>query len=1027
MLVLTVVAALGICLISACGGTKYAVTWDVSEHATVTVTGFKNLPSEVEEETSLSFIVTPETGYEVSSVSVNGRSVTADKNGNYNAVVKAEMTIKVETVEKVSKVSVKTNPTNLTYYAGQELDPAGMVVEVEYGNGRKANETDYTVSYKNGAAFALGDTSFTVKFKGVESAPVNLAAAVEVKIEIDPVGGTVSNEYVSALQANTELHNVAVAENGVVSFTYSALTANVTLPTAEQWSKGIEDDYTFVSWGGATEVSKDNADSVSYKVQYKANLLQLDKIEYVNKTVGEEVVSYLVITGKFKAAKTAYLYLYEGNDKVELVGDTIGDENTERGDDFALEFDLRKLVEKNYVGKWMDIKFCASEGEFTETMEINLEDYPEDFVNLNQVLINGDYSYGFQTYENTLKAVYANYYKNEYTLTASLNEEGDPILTINGTVYEKWAGKSVCIDLTDCGLEDAVKYGVIGEDGTYSVEFNLKTVNLTTNGYSHFSIVESAENPTVLLKDGDGNLLNAGLITDGLETVNMGLIENRYAVRVPNAKETAVYYVGQGKWGGIVIWGVNEAIATTDVTLKTKDDKPMLAINGTYKNTFTADEVMEYIKTTYTYADLQNNADQGSGSTNTDWGSPTELSWGKAAEGDNPAVPATMFVEAADGKWTVYLDLSARVNTIGEVLFSHFGNTSTNLECAKIDKNARITATVGEGEGATQVMYALDDFTVWGGHVVSIKVRTPIDFVKTTTKVELESAEGKAYLVISGTYTGKAEDGIEEMTIDLNTKKNDVNSMTSWAEKKFSKDLNNAVLTLADNKWSVKIDLTSLDIYNGNNIVHFLGEDLDLTHYADVVNAANTVTAGVREFKLETQNHWERDFVVIVASTTVDYSEAAIAGTGADIEVSGNKVLLKISGTYDKDKVTAANIIAGMEQNVVHYFDLQQNPQADHGNWEGSWNSYYDLMVVSCVAEDGTFTIAYDVTDMGIYAYTMHLNKKSDGGAADYKITEKVDKTVTLGGKKYQLINFPGSDKPEEYYGCVGLKITDAE
>ena len=57
----------------------------------------------------------------------------------------------------------------------------------------------------------------------------------------------------------------------------------------------------------------------------------------------------------------------------------------------------------------------------------------------------------------------------------------------------------------------------------------------------------------------------------------------------------------------------------------------------------------------------------------------------------------------------------------------------------------------------------------------------------------------------------------------------------------------------------------------------------------------------------------------------------------------------------------------------------------------------------------------------------MHLNKKSDGGAADYKITEKVDKTVTLGGKKYQLINFPGSDKPEEYYGCVGLKITDAE
>lgn len=1009
VLVLAIVAALGMCLISACGGTKYAVTWDVSEHATVTVTGFKNLPSEVEEETSLSFIVTPETGYEVSSVSVNGRSVTADKNGNYNAVVKAEMTIKVETVEKVSKVSVKTNPTNLTYYAGQELDPAGMVVEVEYGNGRKANETGYTVSYKNGAAFALGDTSFTVKFKGVESAPVNLAAAVEVKIEIDPVGGTVSNEYVSALQANTELHNVAVAENGVVSFTYSALTANVTLPTAEQWSKGIEDDYKFVSWGGATEVSKDNADSISYKVQYKANLLQLDKIEYVNKTVGEEVVSYLVITGKFKAAKTAYLYLYEGNDKVELVGDTIGDENTERGDDFALEFDLRKLVEKNYVGKWMDIKFCASEGEFTETMEINLEDYPEDFVNLDQVLINGDYSYGFQTYENTLKAVYSNYYKNEYTLTASLNDDGDPILTINGTVYEKWAGKSVCIDLTDCGLEDAVKYGVIGEDGTYSVEFNLKTVNLTTNGYSHFSIVESAENPTVLLKDGDGNLLNAGLITDGLETVNMGLIENKYAVRVPNAKETAVYYVGQGKWGGIVIWGVNEAIATTDVTLKTKDDKPMLAINGTYKDTFTADEVIEYIKQHYAYADLQNNADKGSGSTNEDWGTPTELSWGKAAEGETPAVPATMFVEAADGKWTVYLDLSARVNTIGEVLFSHFGNTSTNLECAKIDKNARITATVGEGEAATQVMYALDDFTAWGGHVVSIKVRTPIDFVKVYTGVKLESADGKAYLVVSGTYTGKAEDGIDELTVDLNTKKNDIAKLDEWTEKKFSQDLKNAQVTVADGIWSIKIDLTSLNLFSGNNVVHWMGGDLDLT-IEGLVNAENTVTANIREYKLETQSHWGRDIVVIVVKNNV-------AGTGADIEVSDDKVLVKVTGTYDKDKVSAENVKSYL------YFDIQQNPMADHGDWNCEW-IVIKPEIVTITAENGTFTVTYDVTAVENYAYTMHFGRNEKD---DFKITEKVDKTVTLGGKNYQIVNFPGSGEAHEYYGCVGLKISDAE
>ena len=105
-------------------------------------------------------------------------------------------------------------------------------------------------------------------------------------------------------------------------------------------------------------------------------------LEFYNKTVTEEEkevsVPILAITGKFVAATEAYLYLYEGNDKVELKGDTLTKGAT---DDFVLEFDLRKLYATNYVDKWMDIKFRATFGDRVETQEINLTNYEEDFVN----------------------------------------------------------------------------------------------------------------------------------------------------------------------------------------------------------------------------------------------------------------------------------------------------------------------------------------------------------------------------------------------------------------------------------------------------------------------------------------------------------------------------------------------------------------------------------------------------------------------------------------------------------------------
>lgn len=714
LVVLALVAVLSVAVLTACnGGEKYKITWEVSENATVTVEGESTLPTEVEAEKTLVFSVTASKGYTVSQVLVNDRAISALKGGNYSTSIKADTVIKVETTENVESVAVKTNPDKLTYVAGEKLDATGMEVEVTYGSGRKATETNYTVVYQNGAdAFSLGDTTFAVSFKGVKSSDVSLSAAVEAKIVIDPQGGTIAEDYFTALQSNAELHNFTKSEDGVISFTYSTLSAAISLPTAEQWSKGQVGDYSFVGWG-ATEIAVDNKASKTFTVQYKAGLLIVESLRYENQTITEDgaqvEVPYLIIAGKFNAAKEAWLYLYEGNDNVELNGDTIGGADVQRGDPFELKFDLRKLVATGFIGKWMDIKFCAKEGSGEdarlETMEIDLNDYPENFVDVGQVLVNGDYAYNFQVWEagegRYLKAIYTKYFKNEYTMRGGVDSEGKMILTIEGAVSKTWAGKAVCIDI-ECDGTYYKGYSAITADGNYTINLNLDEIPLNKDGYFHFTIVESETDHTELYKDSPNNLLNSGCINKDLQTVQIGLIENMGAIRVANSDETKVYYIGKGKWGGIVVYARNEALVptvTTGVALEIVNEKAYLVISGTYD---VANEAMIEKTLGFVQADLQSNQDAGSVS---GWDT-VELT------ADN------MLKEAANGNWKVRLEIAAFGVENGDALICHFGfGGKKDLEFADIDKTATITAG-----GFT---YRLDLFTGWDNrNVVTVFVTT---------------------------------------------------------------------------------------------------------------------------------------------------------------------------------------------------------------------------------------------------------------------------------------------------------------
>ena len=98
LVVLALVAVLSLAVLTACGGEKYKITWEVSENATVTVEGESTLPTEVAPETTITFSVTAAKGYTVSQVLINDRPISALKGGNYSTNIKADTVIKVEVV-----------------------------------------------------------------------------------------------------------------------------------------------------------------------------------------------------------------------------------------------------------------------------------------------------------------------------------------------------------------------------------------------------------------------------------------------------------------------------------------------------------------------------------------------------------------------------------------------------------------------------------------------------------------------------------------------------------------------------------------------------------------------------------------------------------------------------------------------------------------------------------------------------------------------------------------------------------------
>ena len=597
-LTLCILSLVCLALLSGCDifATGHEITWNVefdkeaSDNASITVEGYKELPSKIPTGEEITVSIEGINGYKVHLVKVNNRKVKPNEDGKYVFSVTDATEVKITLREKVASVKMP----DMSFFAGESIDRKAVQAEIVYATGRTEKTNKYSVVYQSEEAdsFSLGDTYYSVKVSADRENlyKIDLKETVCCKAVINPHGGVIADGYFSSLETNSEIENLTAEDDGSISFTFSKpLTEEIPMPTADQISKGVGDDFIFQSWSASIPAGTDS--SVTVIAVYKSKLLTITSIKLESREIDGENVPYLVVNGTFNAATSAYLYLNEGNKMLELSGPVVGGENTQRGDSFELLFDMRETHDKELYDYWLDVKFRAEVAGYVETQEINLTEYAEGVVDLTTYIQNNGYRYEFQVYADCLKVETSEYFENNYTMSSSIDESGDAILTIAGTTLNKYSGNHVKIDI-EYDINDGhstveTHYCEINELGAYSVALNLCEIPIGCNAYIHFYIVDSIEEENIVFVGKENNLLNDWCVNEDLnsEYTGIGLITDG-GIRCPSDDEAMTYYAGKGKWGGIVIFGKDDSVfsySTNSAEIYVEDGRVMISVIGSYR------------------------------------------------------------------------------------------------------------------------------------------------------------------------------------------------------------------------------------------------------------------------------------------------------------------------------------------------------------------------------------------------------------------------------------------------------------
>ncbi len=773
----------------------YAVTWDVAEHATVAVTGYESLPAKVEKGQTITFTISLDSGYEIGTVKAN-KTKLVEKNGSYSTKIAGATTITVTVLEQVEKVEVTTNPTKLTYFVGDAVDTTGMVVEVAYKTGRKETIEKGPEGYAiSPATFIGGETEFTVIYGDYE-VKVPLEQRVEFKVVIDPNGGTLSSTYLAKLAAFS-LNNYEVSDKGVVSFThYKDLTRPVTLPTKDDVTY---ENHIFLSWGTtATTISNDTTESIYAVAQWQAELVTITEASLVL----ENDTPYLIVKGTYKLADEVYLYLYEGNDKVSLKGDTYTNTG-EAGAPLEVKFDLNRLVNaktedgKSYETKWMDIRFNAKLGEGQEeSMEIAVDSITID---MSTKIKQGGHVFTFANYEGKLK-VYYNTIHMEYSLRFGAEDGADgkkvDYLYIEGTTASDYYGKVISISWY-AGSETEPDTSAIDAEGKFVVKVPLTKIPVKTDAFAHVKILASLEEGAeVLYGAKETNVLINNCLTELPATPDKPLPNSISYV----GTDGVTAYAGN-KWDGLMLYRQDESRSyqMTEVTLE-KDDAGVIyyVIKGTSKG-YTQDDLALYIS-------FQHNSNCDGISWDTVWGEKEE----EAAK----SFSATL---AEDGTFVVKVPVSTLLSEIyGESTDKWVLTVHARIAAEKTLSDVKvpiINLPLSDGK----IMYSLlrvdGDGTGKTWNVSSLVMEPATAKQIITQSVDVAVVGEKVMMTISGSSMNYTKAELEALAVNFDFQENEVYTEFKQDDWTRHKDLPTVLTAQEDGTWTLEIDVTGLNPY----------------------------------------------------------------------------------------------------------------------------------------------------------------------------------------------------------------------
>lgn len=1006
-------------VLTACGS-KHVITWKIDEHATVTVKDAKKLPESVKDGEIIEFTIATDFGYVVDEVLRGKVSIIPNDKGVYSFTVADDITISVTTKKKIGSINVTSKPTKLTYTAGESLDKTGMVVELEYALGGSEVITDYELRYQsnNASNFKLGDTYFTVYYESIASDPVMLDETVAALIVLDPVGGTISEEYVNALQTNAAIKDVTT-EGGLVSFKYTApLEENVALPTKAHISKGeVAGDYSFNAWQVNGEgdwmsvLAKENVTSITLKANWTNYLADISAVNF-EVTNG---IPNLVIEGTYRAATSVYTYITEGNRIISYSFDNA--QKGQRGEAFTLRANMLELVNAeaqdkgSFVGPWLDLRIAYNVDGRIESMEIPYVEALHDGVSVT----DGDeeYRFAFQTWGGMLKLVIAPTTPYSYTMTVD-NTNDVITLTFDGKIkeafIENYAGATVKIDWWT--NKTVAEEAVIAKDGSWRIVFELSPENgfvLDTLGYAHFSIINT-DSGVVLYKDGnDGNLL-ANALTNRDELTHHDVPHGDFtgdSLEISNSDGTLVYYVGMPWWDAIVIYGYNplapQFSVSGEIELKVDNfnapTKVYYVVKLTVEKNLTADEVFAIVLGN-TDGDINvYNSDRArskiKGNVYTLWFDVTSYAGGQlwpnlympktVGEGDN----ATITYE----KCSVEVGGDSDYSTDG--LYAIVNGVKYSIICSE-GTWARPCLVVGTPKDGETNPPEVDPDAV------------PKEITVDANYFDLVKEDDKAYVIVKISVDGfKDADEIKALI-----KYGDIAHDFEWTTDCVK-------VEEVVGGYKLWFDITEMKMGTDGKLWSGLYIGTKQTVVRVIPNVANGKSITIGETVYAVVCNAETWSIPCLVTKAVD--EPEYAATGVDIVLEGSTVYFVVSGTYANVNVSdVETLLADL------HFDLQKNSFINNNyTWDNQdWTSYENLDRLVTVS-NGNWSIKFDVTNLDRAAYGAHMNDPIGLANGDLKLdyTATHGNYVVVGGNRYALYNFYGSGDANFYYGCVGLRI----